>query len=97
MEIVQEIQDILISSGGALVKKGADYIYKAEFSEAETKNMIALARKMCGQDCEITIDTTGNAVDEVKNIADVVIGSNDEDGIAVFIEDSILDSYAVKV
>ena len=28
----------------------------------------------------------GNAIDEVKDKADVVIGSNDEDGIAVFIE-----------
>ena len=28
----------------------------------------------------------GNAIDEVKNKADIVIGSNDEDGIADFIE-----------
>lgn len=49
--------DILISSGGALVKKGGEYIYTAEFSEAETKNMIETARSICGQDCEITIDT----------------------------------------
>ena len=32
--------DILITSGGALVKKGEEYIYKAEFSETETRNMI---------------------------------------------------------
>lgn len=50
--------DILISSGGALVKKGNEYIYKAEFSETETRNMIAAARTVCGEDCEITIDTT---------------------------------------
>lgn len=200
--------DILISSGGALVKKGNAYIYKAEFSEVETKSMIETARSICGQDCEITIDTTdahywnykvdpkkldkswgdsiytdfsdfskaalkmcveifgeekasvlakqleecdcirfsdgywykftrknvtkenaiikfteacgfdmkdiiafgddfadvgmlelcglgvamGNAIDEVKNRADVVIGSNDEDSIAYFIEDNILNS-----
>ena len=28
----------------------------------------------------------GNAVEEVKAIADVVIGTNDEDGIAAFLE-----------
>ena len=28
--------DILISSGGALVKYGTEYIYKADFSRAET-------------------------------------------------------------
>jgi hypothetical protein len=28
----------------------------------------------------------GNALDEVKQVADVVIGSNDEDGIAEYLE-----------
>lgn len=32
----------------------------------------------------------GNATDEVKEKADIVIGSNDEDGIAEFIEQEIL-------
>lgn len=49
--------DILISSGGALVKYGTEYIYKADFSVAETNAMIDLARSVCGNDCEITIDT----------------------------------------
>ncbi len=49
--------DILIASGGALVKKGSEYIYTAEFSADETKNMIETAREVCGQACEITIDT----------------------------------------
>lgn len=49
--------DILISSGGALVKYGTEYIYKAEFSAAETNRMIDMARNVCGKDCEITIDT----------------------------------------
>lgn len=49
--------DILISSGGALVKYGTEYIYKAEFSVAETNSMIDMARSVCGNDCEITIDT----------------------------------------
>lgn len=49
--------DILISSGGALVKYGEEYIYKAEFSIDETKAMIGMARTVCGEDCEITIDT----------------------------------------
>lgn len=49
--------DILISSGGALVKYGTDYIYKAEFTRAETNAMIEMARSVCGSDCEITIDT----------------------------------------
>lgn len=55
---VKELQpDILITSGGALVKRGGEYLYKAEFSEEETKRMIAAARQVCGADCEITIDT----------------------------------------
>jgi len=49
--------DILISSGGALVKYKTEYIYKAEFSVEETNAMIHEARRICGNDCEITIDT----------------------------------------
>lgn len=49
--------DILIASGGAVVKCGADYIFTAEFSVAETTEMIALSRDICGKDCQITIDT----------------------------------------
>ena len=32
----------------------------------------------------------GNALEEVKREADVVIGSNDEDGIAIYLEEIIL-------
>lgn len=49
--------DLLISSGGALVKYKTEYIYKAEFSEDETNFMIDVVRNICGNDCEITIDT----------------------------------------
>ena len=49
--------DIMISSGGALVRFRGEFIYKAEFSVAKTREMIAMARRICGSDCEITIDT----------------------------------------
>ena len=49
--------DILISSGGALVKRGEKYIYSSEMTPKETRQMIARARKICGDDCEITVDT----------------------------------------
>lgn len=49
--------DIMISSGGALVKLHNEFIYKAEFSVGETKRMIQMARDTCGEECEITIDT----------------------------------------
>ena len=49
--------DVLITSGGALVKYQGKYVYKAEFSKETTRRMIDLARKVCGPDCEITIDT----------------------------------------
>ena len=49
--------DIIISSGGALLKFHDKYIHKAQFSIEETNRMIALAREICGADCEITIDT----------------------------------------
>ena len=41
--------------------------------------------KMCGIGVAM-----GNAVDEVKAMADIVIGTNDEDGIADFLEERFL-------
>ncbi|SEW46325.1 Cof-type HAD-IIB family hydrolase [[Clostridium] fimetarium] len=52
--------DVLISSGGALVKNDFEYIYTAEFSVLETRRMIELSREVCGDDCEITMDTITN-------------------------------------
>lgn len=49
--------DVLIASGGAVIKFQGDYLFTAEFSAEETRRMIAIAREICGQDCEITIDT----------------------------------------
>ncbi|MCM1146161.1 MAG: Cof-type HAD-IIB family hydrolase [Clostridium sp.] len=58
LSFIEELQpDILITSGGALVKYHDEYIYRAEFTGEETGRMIAAARKICGTDCEITIDT----------------------------------------
>lgn len=50
--------DVLITSGGALVKYAGQYIERSAFSEAETNAMIAKAQAVCGKDCQITIDTT---------------------------------------
>lgn len=49
--------DILISSGGALVRVGGKIICASSFSAAETKRFIEIARKICGLDCKITVDT----------------------------------------
>lgn len=49
--------DILITSGGALVKKSNDYVFKAAFSVSEATEIIQTARRICGKDCEITVDT----------------------------------------
>jgi len=49
--------DILISSGGALIKKDNEYIYKAIFDKEKTNQLITTAREICGSDIEITIDT----------------------------------------
>lgn len=58
LSFIKELQpDVLIVSGGALVKYDHEYIYKAEFSGEETRQMIAASREICGAGCEITIDT----------------------------------------
>ncbi len=40
-----------------MVKYKDTYIYKAEFSPEETRELIKMARENCGDECEITIDT----------------------------------------
>lgn len=49
--------DILITSGGALVEYGGQYIFQTGFSGEETRRIIAVIREVCGADCEITVDT----------------------------------------
>lgn len=58
MEFIAELNpDVVISSAGALVKYREEYVYKAEFTGAEIKDLIKKAREICGEDCEITVDT----------------------------------------
>lgn len=58
LQFIAELNpDVVISSGGALVKYKDVYIYKAEFTKEETADLIKQARELCGEDCEITIDT----------------------------------------
>lgn len=49
--------DILISSGGALVRRNDKIICSSAFSVRETNSFIASTRELCGTDCEITVDT----------------------------------------
>ena len=58
MEFIAELNpEVVISSAGALVKYKDEYIYKAEFTKTETMELIHKAREICGEDCEITVDT----------------------------------------
>lgn len=66
--------DLLIASGGAVVQFRGENIYTAEFSAEETRRMIECARAVCGQDCEIAVDSVnGNywnyRTDPLKNDA----------------------------
>lgn len=93
MQFIEEVNpDVVISSAGALIKYKDEHIYKMEFSEKETKELIQKIAfgddyadigmlKLCGVGVAM-----GNAIDEVKAIADCVIGDNDHDGIAKYLQ-----------
>ncbi|MBS6195744.1 MAG: HAD family hydrolase [Clostridiales bacterium] len=49
--------DILISSGGALVKVNEKIICSYSFTVSEVKHFIETVKNICGLDCEITVDT----------------------------------------
>lgn len=49
--------DIVIASGGAVVRFRGECVFVSEFSVEETRELIAAARKICGEDVEIAVDT----------------------------------------
>lgn len=49
--------DVVISSGGALVRCDGEVILRAEFSPEETAHILDAIRRVCGPDREITMDT----------------------------------------
>lgn len=58
LDFLREMKpDIFISSGGALVRVNEKIICSSTFSVIETKGFIESVRKICGVDCEITVDT----------------------------------------
>ena len=92
--------DVFIASGGAVVKYRDNYIYAIQkvckFCGIDLKDVTAFGDdapdigmlKLCG-----TGVAMGNAIDCVKEVADIVIGSNDDDGIAEYLTEEIL-AYA---
>lgn len=49
--------EVLILSGGAVVKYKKEYIFIDAFSSEEASKMIHLAKEICGSDCGLTMDT----------------------------------------
>lgn len=49
--------DILVSSGGALVRVNGKIICSCSFSASEVKHFLETVKRICGLDCEITVDT----------------------------------------
>lgn len=69
LSFIEELQpDILITSGGALIKYKNAHIYRAEFSGEETGQMIAIAREVCGMDCGIIIDAIDSYCCNIRSI-----------------------------
>jgi len=48
--------EVVISSGGALVRCDGEIIFRAEFSPAETRRVLDLIQAVCGAEAEITVD-----------------------------------------
>ena len=46
--------EIIISSGGALVRWDGEIVFRAEFSSAETRRVLDLIQAVCGAEAEIT-------------------------------------------
>ena len=51
------IPEIIICNGGACIYYKNELLHCASFSFEETKSILQTAYKVCGEDCEITVDT----------------------------------------
>ena len=49
--------DIVICNGGACVYKNDELLHSASFTLQETQTILQTAYKVCGESCEITLDT----------------------------------------
>ena len=49
--------EVIISSGGALVRWDGEIVFRAEFSPGETRRVLDLIREVCGAEAKITMDT----------------------------------------
>ena len=49
--------DIVICNGGACVYKNDELLHSASFTLQETQTILQTAYKVCGDNCEITLDT----------------------------------------
>lgn len=49
--------EVILSSGGALVRWDGEIVFRAEFSPQETRRVLDLIQKVCGAEGEITMDT----------------------------------------
>ena len=48
--------EVIISSGGALVRCDGKIVFRAEISPQETRRVLDLIQKVCGAEAEITVD-----------------------------------------
>lgn len=55
--ITQVNPDIIICNGGACIYYKDELLHSATFTFDQTKKIIQTAYKLCGEDCEITLDT----------------------------------------
>ncbi len=63
--------DVIITSGGALINRGGNYIFNASFSIDRTNEIISIAKNICGSDTEITVDTVNAHFWNYNNTLDV--------------------------
>lgn len=106
--------DIVISSGGALVRYKGHVVYKSEFDREGTADIINKIKSICGRDCEITSDTLygyyANYKEEVADWGDVIATNFDgfdvpslkicanihDETLAVALRDSLKDSRMLR-
>ncbi len=86
--------NILITSGGALIKHDNKYIFNASFSKKITNEIIKIAKEICALDTEITVDTIDN---HYWNYKDTLNVSDDTWGDSVWTDYMNFQEEALKI
>ena len=81
---IKQIQpDIVICNGGACIYYNDELVHSATFTTEETRKILAKAYEVCGESCEITLDTLEH-----------IYWNREKDETVKYVDNAIFDDFS---